>query len=155
MPAEVSAARVCREAGAWVRESQVLRDLNVEVPASDARRIEVIANGLPFWGGKQVALDTTVVSALTQRGEARGRAPGQALREAQRTKEVRYPELVGARRCRLVVMAFEVGGRCSSEGVTFVRLLAQHNSLGMPAAVAALGGSALFQRWTGVRACAA
>ena len=50
-PAEVCMARICREAGARVRENQLLRDLNVVVQADDQRRIEVIANGLPFWGG--------------------------------------------------------------------------------------------------------
>ena len=45
-------ARICREAGARVKENQFLRDLNVTVPISDNRRIEVIANGLPLWGGK-------------------------------------------------------------------------------------------------------
>ena len=49
-PAEVCAARICREGGARVREDQMLRDLNVHVAAGDTRRIEVIANGLPFWG---------------------------------------------------------------------------------------------------------
>ena len=69
---EVCMARICREAGARVKENQLLRDLNIEAQADDQRRIEVIANGLPFWGGKQVAIDTTVVSALTGRGVARG-----------------------------------------------------------------------------------
>ena len=49
-------ARICREAGARVKEV-ALRSQQ----ADDQRRIEVIANGLPFWGGKQVAIDTTVV----------------------------------------------------------------------------------------------
>ena len=57
-------ARSCREAGARVKENQLLRDLNIVAQADDQRKIEVIANGLPFWGGKQVAIDT-VVSALT------------------------------------------------------------------------------------------
>ena len=47
-PAEICAARICREAGARVHENQFLRNLNVDVPADDARRIEVIANGLPL-----------------------------------------------------------------------------------------------------------
>ena len=34
----------------------------------DERRIEVIANGLPLWGGEQLAVDTTLVSALTAAG---------------------------------------------------------------------------------------
>ena len=47
-------ARICCEAGAPVKENQLLRDLNVVVQADDQRRIEVIANGLPFWESKQV-----------------------------------------------------------------------------------------------------
>ena len=49
-PAEVCMARICREAGARVKENQLLRDLNVIVPADDQRRIEVIANGPSILG---------------------------------------------------------------------------------------------------------
>ena len=65
----------------------------------DQRRIEVIANGLPFWGGKQVAIDTTVVSALTGRGVARGRRQGQAIHQTEQDKRRRYPELLTGTRC--------------------------------------------------------
>ena len=41
-PLERAAARICKEAGA-----RVLRDLNLDVPASDGRRLEVVANGSP------------------------------------------------------------------------------------------------------------
>ena len=40
-PLERAAARVCREAGARVAASTALRDMNLDLPASDARRIEV------------------------------------------------------------------------------------------------------------------
>ena len=56
-----------REPGARVKENQFLRDNNI-VPADDQRQIEVIANGLPFWEGKQVAIDTTVVSGHPRGG---------------------------------------------------------------------------------------
>ena len=59
---ERAAARVCREAGARVAENVFLRDMNLGVPVHDARRIEVVANGLPLWRGAQVAVDTTLVS---------------------------------------------------------------------------------------------
>ena len=108
LPAEICAARICREGGARVRENQFVRDLNVEIPTGDFRKIEVIANGLPFWEGKQVAIDTTVVSALTGRGLSRGRKAGQALRQTKKYKENKYHEIVKNERCRLVVMTFEV-----------------------------------------------
>ena len=57
-PLERAAARICKEAGARVASHVALRD----VPASDGRRIEVVANGLPLWQGAQVAVDATVVS---------------------------------------------------------------------------------------------
>ena len=44
---ERSLARVCREAGATVRTNTLLRDMNLCVPAFDARAIEVLATGLP------------------------------------------------------------------------------------------------------------
>ena len=39
----------------------LVRDLNVGSVPADDRRIEVIANGLPLWGGMQLAVDTTLV----------------------------------------------------------------------------------------------
>ena len=80
--------------------------------ASDGPAKNRIANGLPFWGGKQLAIDTTVVSALTGQGVARGRWEGQAIHEAENAKRRRYHELVDGDRCHLLVMAFEVAGRC-------------------------------------------
>ena len=75
-----------------MRENQYLRDLNLQVPPSDGRRIEVFANGLPFWGGTQIAIDTTVVSALTGCGKARSSTAGKALRAAKRREDVKYAE---------------------------------------------------------------
>ena len=73
-----------------------------------------LANGLLFWGGKQLAIDTTVVSALTGQGVARGRWEGQAIHEAENAQRRRYHELVDGDRCHLQVMAFEVAGRWES-----------------------------------------
>ena len=52
-PLERAAARVCREAGATVATNVLVRDLNVAPCRQDDRRIEVIANGLPLWGGSK------------------------------------------------------------------------------------------------------
>ena len=48
-----AAARACYEAGARVATNVALRDLNLGVPISDGRRLEVVANGLPAFGGIQ------------------------------------------------------------------------------------------------------
>ena len=54
---ERSLARVCREAGATVRTNTLLRDMNLCVPAFDARAIEVLATGVPLHNGVQLAVD--------------------------------------------------------------------------------------------------
>ena len=41
-------------------------------------------------------------------------------------KERKYAELVNGDRCRLVVVAVEIGGRCSDEVVTLLDHLASH-----------------------------
>ena len=122
-------ARICREAGARVSTNVFVRDLDLAVPnVHDARRLEIIAEGLPLFGGAQLAIDTTLVSAHHCDGSARrgGAAmDGAALVAARRRKETTYPELVGPRgRAKLVVLAIEVGGRWSQETATFLRLLA-------------------------------
>ena len=49
---ERAAARMCREAGARVTTNTLLTDLNLDhIHRQHDRRIEVIANRLPIWGG--------------------------------------------------------------------------------------------------------
>jgi hypothetical protein len=135
-----------------------VRDLNVDEGAVDGRRLEVVANGLPLWGGAQLAVDTTLVSPLRRNGEARRLAatePGVALRAARRDKERTYPELVIGRRCRLVVLAFEVGGRWSEEAASFVRLLARAKARSAPELLRASVARAWAARWANHLSCAA
>ena len=85
-------------------------------------------DGLPLLGGVQLAVDTTMVSALQANGEAQrgaARTDGVVLAAARRRKERTYPELIvrGAR-ARLVVLGVEVGARWSTETRTFLSLLA-------------------------------
>ena len=63
IPLERALARVCREAGARVARNVRLADMNLDVPVQDARRIEVVCNGLPLWHGEQLAVDSSVPSA--------------------------------------------------------------------------------------------
>ena len=68
---ESVAARICREAGGRVTTNVMFRDLDLAAPNMfDARRLEVVVDGLPLFGGVQLAVDTTMVSAL-HNGEAR------------------------------------------------------------------------------------
>ena len=60
---ESAAARVCREAGVRVAMNVLVRDMDLALPnAHDARRLEILADGLPLFGGAQLAVDTTGVS---------------------------------------------------------------------------------------------
>ena len=137
-PLERAAARVCREAGARVATNVFLRDLNLGLPLTDGRRLEVVAHGLPAFGGVQVAVDVTLVSPLRRDGSSRSRAdhePGLALRTAaERKHRVTYPEFQRARRCRLTVLALEVGGRWGEETEAFLHRIAQGRALASPAA---------------------
>ena len=69
------AARVCREAGARVSTNVFVRDLDIAMfNMVDSRRLEVVADGLPLFGGAQLAIDTTLVSVLRGDGSARRHA---------------------------------------------------------------------------------
>ena len=116
-----AAARVCREAGARVTTNTRLSDLNLDhINRHDDRRIEVIANGLPLWGGGAtrgrhhlgIPFDFIQPAPKTCRPIRGSSAPGRS-------------QIQGAHRCRLVVLALETGGRWSPEATTFLRLLAQ------------------------------
>ena len=56
---ESAAARICREGGGRVTVNTLVRDMDLPVPnARDARRLENVADGLPLFGGVQLAVDT-------------------------------------------------------------------------------------------------
>ena len=56
---ESVAARICREAGGRVRTNMFVRDMDLDVPVSDGRRLEVVVDGLPLHGGAQHLLEPT------------------------------------------------------------------------------------------------
>ena len=65
-------AQVCREAGGKVTTNVMVRDLDLAVPnAADARRLEVVVDGLPLFRGAQLPVDTTLVCALHATGLVR------------------------------------------------------------------------------------
>ena len=156
---ERAAGRMCREAGARVAWNVFLRDMNLDVPVTDERRIEVVANGLPIWRGAQLAVDTTLVCPLRADGAPRPQAdqvPGLALRDARRKKRRQTcRELRRARRFRLVVLGFEVGGRWHEESVDFVRRLARAGALQAPAYLQRATAQSFAHRWSALLAVAA
>ena len=117
-------ARICREAGGRVRTNVMVRDLDMGIPlVGDARRLEVVVDGLPLFSGRQLAVDATLVGALHADGSARPRAAnedGAALVAARRRKE---PTRSGCARA-----AGEIGGRWSAETRAFLSQLAEARS---------------------------
>ena len=136
-----------------------MRDMNLlGISGHDSRQIEVVANGLPLWHGAQLAVDTTMVSPVRRDGTPQpgaGTGDGVQLAEARRRKERKYRELLQERRCRLVVVALEVGGRWGEEAVTFVRLLAKAKARAAPELLRPAVTAAYFHRWTGLLSVAA
>ena len=62
---ESAAARVCKQAGARVTTNVMVSDLDLPaLNATDSRRLEVVVDGLPLFGGSQFAVDTTLVCSL-------------------------------------------------------------------------------------------
>ena len=103
-PLERAAARICREAGARVATNIFLHDLNLGLPLTNGRRLEVVAHGLPAFGGVQVAVDVTLVSPLRRDGSSRSRAdhePGLALRTAADGARRLRPSSTASRRAEL------------------------------------------------------
>ena len=71
---ENAVAQVCREGGARVSTNIFLRDLDLDLKhaSMDGRRLEVVAEGLSLFGGSQLALDATWVSAFMRSGSTDG-----------------------------------------------------------------------------------
>ena len=75
-----------------------VRDLDLPVlNATDSRRLEVVVDGVPLFGGSQLAVDTTLVCSLHRDGSPHNAAADTDIvifPQARRRKERRYPELV-------------------------------------------------------------
>ena len=146
LPLERALARVCQEAGARVVRNMRLADMNITVPVSDERRIEVVANGLPLWHGSQLAIDATMVSPVTRAGEAQAGAaerPGRALHNAVLRKRRAYPELARAHRCRAEKNVGKKEKLLEGEAIA---LLAQATSLRAPDDVVAFSRLPAFSK---------
>ena len=75
-----------------------------------------------------------------------------ALRDARRSKERTYPELVHPGRCRLVVLGVEAGGRWSEEAAGFIRQLAKARARQSPDPLRQAVTAALIARWSALLA---
>ena len=81
---------------------------------------------------------------------------GAALEQARQAKVSTCPELCGAYgRVCLVVLAAEIGGRWSLEGVNFVSQLAKAKARSVPRVLSNRVRHAYHHRWCSMLACAA
>ena len=126
-------------------------DMNVDVFASDGRRIEVVlAQDLPCFSRTQLAIDITLQSPLTSAGEAHPNAAdidGAVLLQARRDKERTYPELTTGR-CKLVVLGIETCGPWAEEGVQLLQQLSVAKAREVPTYMARCVSLASEHRWT-------
>ena len=86
---------------------------------------------------------------------ARHLKTGRYWSKPREDKERAYPELVGCRRCQLVVVALETGGRWSQEAVTFVQQLAKARARDAPGYLRRSAELAWTRRWTRLLSTAA
>ena len=138
VPIERTLARILREAGARVHMHVPLAHMNLDPPPADGRAIEILAQGLPLWHGAQLAVDATLVSPVGRDGAAHPHAattPATAITQATRRKRISvYPEFASQRRCRLVVVGLEIGGRWGIEAQSLVHSLAAAKARATPLA---------------------
>ena len=129
----------------------MVRDMDVAANPGDARRLEIVADGLPMFGGAQLAIDTTLVSALPFPD-----AHGAALQVARRRKERAYPELAGPHgRARLVVLAGEVEAAGQKGTRDFLNQSARAKVRHEPAVLKRRVQQAWRMRWQAILSCSA
>ena len=152
---ELAWVQVLSEAGANARHRPLLRDLAIPgVMDTDSRQLDIVAGGLPLFGGKTIVGDATLRSPLSGAGVAHSGAAnvdGSTFPPARRDKAHAYPELaVDGARHKILVLASEVGGRFSEECTDLVRQL-----LNLKCARASEGDQTLLRlayarRWWGI-----
>ena len=143
--------------GCWVAE--VLR-WKVPLPESAERQVAESAQmflcgtwtsleDARIHGGAQLAVDTTLVSALHGDGRPRRGA-------SERDGVALLAEFLGVRcRARLVVLAVEVGGRFSRETSGFISEVARARARSKTALMRKRAEQAWRMRWCGLFGCAA
>ena len=128
----------------------LLRDLDLGVDPTDTRRVDLIARGLPLFGGIPVCGDASLVSPLQRNGYPWARAASRdavGIDRARANHEAIYPELVAGSRARLVVLGAEIGGRWAPEAIDILRSLADAKSRSSPLLLRRSAKLAWYQRW--------
>ena len=151
---------LCREAGARVSTNVYVRDLDLPAPnVHDARRLEIIAEGLPIFGGAQFAIDTTLVQ-LTIVTEPPDRAPQpgmaqQWLRLITGRKPLTQSLWVREMEQSWLCWHWKLAAGGSTETVTCLTLLAAARARSESALMRHRVEQAWRMRWAGILGCAA
>jgi len=161
-PLEKTLARVCKEAGGRVLLNRPLSEMQIGVPPSDNRKIEVKVHGLQLYNGAPLVLDVTMVSPVKCDGTPHPRAdvePGvrMQLRTEQKENES-YPELTDASVrgiVKFIVLPCEVGGRWGETWFDLIRDLAKEKALSAPKYLRRSAEFAWSQRWWNMLSVAA
>jgi hypothetical protein len=158
-PLERLWVRIFREGKARVVENCFIRDSALPgIAASDGRRLELVATGLPLFRGVPLGVDVTLVSPLHADGSVWAGAeqrPGVALARAERNKERTYPELVDSPVLRLITVACETGGRWNAATESLLSDLAHARAREAPARVRQAAASGWRRRWWAMLSVAA
>ena len=141
-----------------MRQNVKLRDMNIAVSAGDERELEVLASDLSCRFGAQLAIDVTLRSPVSASGQPHPRTAtddGHTANSARADKEAKYPELLANRRCVLVVLPIETGGRFGDETSAFLEELAFAKAAESAPAMRKAARLAWQRRWTRMLACSA
>jgi hypothetical protein len=158
-PVERAWQRVFREAGGRVLPQTLLRDLGLrpQVPAWDDRRIDLVARGLPLFGGLPICGDAAVVSAIHADGMPWSGAEandGVALARTTAAHQETYAELCASGSLRFVMLGAELGGRLSPEVAPVLWGLAAAKARESPALLIVAAQHAWHRCWLSMVAVA-
>ena len=132
---------------------QLLRDTNVPLARpDDQRQLDMVVYGMTS-RGIPLCCDATLVSPLSRCGQPRPGAAttdGVAMRQAERRKQQRYPELLQGNYGKLVVLASETGGRWNSQAQRLVGVFAKQKARAAPTLLRKSARAAWSNRWWGL-----
>ena len=151
-PVERAWQRVFREAGGRVLPQARLCDLDLRprIPTTDGRRVDLVARGLPLFGGLPLCGDAALVSALHADGSPWRYADlqdGVALQRTDEQHRQQYHELCSSNRAHFVMLGAELGGRLSAEASHMLRQLAAAKAREAPQLLRRSVEFAWHRRW--------
>ena len=159
---ERAAARICREAGA--RVSNQHQGGRPQLGTSHPSRWQTHRRSHCQWpkplgrsstGPSAPPLSPLWLGTGSILAAVQAPTPGQLSIQPAGVRNALTPEFLQSRRCRLVVLAFETGGRWSHEATNFIRLFAQSKARQAPALLQRSVMAAIISRWSAMLSHAA